>query len=91
MWIYYMVFDIHLHGIQSLKEKRGMVKRLKARISRHNASVCESAAADSHQQMIISVVGLANSRKQGDGIMEAIEREVEREHFDYRLIERNYI
>jgi len=48
---------IHLHGIDSLKQKRGIVKSLIGRLkSRFNFSVSEVEAQDSKQ---LAVIGLA--------------------------------
>ena len=52
-----LIMRIHLHGIESLKQKRGIVKSLIGRLkSRFNFSVSEVGAHDSKQ---LAVIGLA--------------------------------
>jgi uncharacterized protein YlxP (DUF503 family) len=52
---------IHLHGIDSLKEKRRIVKSLLGRLkSRFNFSVAEIEAQDSKAQAIIGLAVVAN-------------------------------
>jgi len=52
-----VTMHIHLHGIDSLKQKRGIVKSLIGRLkSRFNFSVSEIEAHDSKQ---LAVIGLA--------------------------------
>jgi uncharacterized protein YlxP (DUF503 family) len=56
-----LTITIHLHGIGSLKDKRGIVKSLVGRIkSRFNFSVAEIEAQDSKAQAIIGLAVVAN-------------------------------
>ncbi len=52
---------IHLHGIESLKQKRGIVKSLVGRLkSRFNFSVAEVEAHDSKQLAVIGCAVVGN-------------------------------
>ena len=52
---------IHLHGIESLKQKRGIVKSLVGRLkSRFNFSVAEVEAQDSKQLAVIGCAVVGN-------------------------------
>lgn len=56
-----LTIHIHLHGIGSLKGKRGIVKSLIERLrNRFNASVAEIAAQDSKQLAIVGVAVISN-------------------------------
>ena len=62
MTIGLLTITIHLHGIGSLKEKRGIVKSLVGRVkSRFNFSVAEIGAQDSKAQAIIGLAVVANN------------------------------
>ena len=87
--------QIHLHGIGSLKEKRGIVKSLIGRIrARFNFSVAEVAAHDSKAQSVIGLAVVANETpfvdKQLDTVINFIQRDgrfyvgkIEREIFSF--------
>ena len=63
---------IHLHGIESLKQKRGIVKSLIGRLkTRFNFSVSEVEAHDSKQ---LAVVGLAVVGNDGAFIDEQMDK-----------------
>ena len=56
-----LTVTIHLHGIDSLKGKRKIVKSLVERLrSRFNASVSEIAAQDSNQLAVIGISAVSN-------------------------------
>ena len=56
-----LTVHIHLHGIDSLKGKRKIVKSLIERLrSRFNASVSEVAAQDSKQLAVVGVSVVSN-------------------------------
>lgn len=57
-------FELYLGGVHSLKEKRGVLKRLKARIvSKFNVSVAEVDLMDSWQRSTIAVAIVSNDQR----------------------------
>ena len=56
-----LTVHIHLHGIDSLKGKRKIIKSLVERLrGRFNASVSEVAAQDSKQSAVVGVSAVSN-------------------------------
>jgi len=67
-----LTVHIHLHGIDSLKGKRKIVKSLIERLrSRFNTSVSEVAAQDSKQ---LAVVGIAVISNDGSHLDEQLDK-----------------
>ena len=57
-------FELYLGGVHSLKEKRGVLKRLKARIAnKFNVSVAEVDLMDSWQRSTIAVAIISNDQR----------------------------
>ena len=57
-------FDLYLGGVQSLKAKRGVLKRLKAMIvNKFNVSVAEVGSLDSWQRSTIAVAIVSNDQR----------------------------
>ena len=57
-------FELYLAGVHSLKEKRGVLKRLKARIvNKFNVSVAEVDLMDSWQRSTIAVAIVSNDQR----------------------------
>ena len=57
-------FDLYLGGVHSLKEKRGVLKRLKAKIdNKFNVSVAEVDQMDSWQRSTIAVAIVSNDKR----------------------------
>ena len=57
------VWELHLEGCRSLKEKRGVLLPLKERLRRgHNLSVAETAHQDSWQRAELSCAALGTDR-----------------------------
>ena len=76
------VFDIHIHGAQSLKEKRFVLRSVKDRIARHfNVSVAETDHQDKWQRAELSVAAVAGERagveKALDAVRDLLDREPE--------------
>lgn len=76
------VFEIHIHGTQSLKEKRFVLKSVKDRIShRFNVSIAETDHQDKWQRAQLSVAAVATDRagveKALDAIRDLLDREPE--------------
>jgi len=57
------VVEIHVHGSQSLKEKRGVVRSIIGRLrNRFNVSVAEIGGQDTWQRAVIGVAATGNDR-----------------------------
>jgi uncharacterized protein len=66
-------FELHLDGIQSLKSKRGVLNRLKARISnKFNVSVAEVDQLDSWQRSTLAVAVVSNEQKFANQVLSKI-------------------
>jgi uncharacterized protein len=66
-------FELHLDGIQSLKSKRGVLNRLKARISnKFNVSVAEVDQLDSWQRSTIAVAIVANEQRFANQVLSKV-------------------
>lgn len=69
---------LHLPLVQSLKEKRQIVKSLVARVrNEFNVSVAEVAAQDAWQQAVLGVACVSASQSYAQGQLEAVIRFVE--------------
>ncbi len=69
------VFELHLPGSRSLKEKRRVVKSLIERIHRrHRVSVAETDFHDLRQRAEIGIAAVSASRHRLQGQMDAIRR-----------------
>lgn len=85
--------DLHLHGVQSLKEKRGIVRRIVERTrNRYPVSVAEVAQQDAHQQATIGFAVVSGSSQVADSILNKVLAHVEDlhlaevTHFEFELI-----
>ena len=66
-------FDLYLAGIHSLKAKRGVFKRLKARIiSKFNVSVAEVGALDSWQRSRLAVAVVSNEQRFANQVLSKV-------------------
>ena len=66
-------FELYLEGIHSLKAKRGVLKRLKARIiSKFNVSVAEVGALDSWQRCSLAVAVVSNDRRFANQVLSKV-------------------
>lgn len=69
---------LHIPGCASLKEKRGRIKPLMARLRREfNLSVAEMDLQDAHQQAVIGCAMLGNDRAHIESAMQTVARWVE--------------
>ncbi len=74
------VWELHLHGCSSLKEKRSVVKSLKDRLhGQFNVSAAETAYHDVHQRAEIAVCVVAGDRAHANSVLTAADRLVEQE------------
>jgi len=69
--------DLHLHGVHSLKEKRGVVRRLLARCrNRYPVSAAEVGHQDLWQRTLIGVALVSSSEAVIAPILERLEDEL---------------
>ncbi|MCP3960565.1 MAG: DUF503 domain-containing protein [bacterium] len=67
------VFELHLPGSRSLKQKRKVVKGLVDRIHRRfRVSIAETGHQDLHQRAEISIAAVARSPSEGQRLMDSI-------------------
>lgn len=66
--------DLHLHGVQSLKEKRGIVQKLLARCrNRFPVSAAEVDHQDLWQRTLLGIVIVSTSEAVIDPILQRLE------------------
>jgi hypothetical protein len=69
--------DLHLHGVHSLKEKRGVVRRLLARCrNRYPVSAAEVGHQDLWQRTLIGVALVSSSEAVIAPILDRLEEEL---------------
>lgn len=73
--------DLHLAGVQSLKEKRGIVRRVVERTrNRFPVSVAEVDSMDVHQKATIGFAVVTNDARLADSILNKVVDYVEELH-----------
>jgi uncharacterized protein len=76
-----MVWELHLPGCSSLKEKRSVVKSLKDRLhNQFNLSVAETRHQDVHQRAELAACVVSGDRGHANSVLSAADRLVEGEH-----------
>ncbi|WP_294353084.1 DUF503 domain-containing protein [uncultured Clostridium sp.] len=86
MKVLFMNITLRATWCHSLKEKRMIVKSIIARLkNKFNISVAESDKQDTHQIIVISIVGLAADSGMADSTMENIINFIE-ENTDAEII-----
>ena len=66
-------FELYLEGIHSLKAKRGVLKRLKARIiNKFNVSVAEVVSLDSWQRSTVAVAVVSNNQRFANQVLSKV-------------------
>jgi uncharacterized protein len=74
------VWELHLPGCSSLKEKRSVVKSLKDRLHRqYNVSVAETDYQDVPHRAEISACVVSTERRHADSVLTSADRLVENE------------
>ena len=74
------VWELHLAGCASLKEKRMVIKSLKDRLhARLNVSAAETAHHDLLQRAEVAVCVVSNDRKHAASVLSSADRMVEEE------------
>ena len=72
------MWELHLEGCHSLKEKRGRLLPLKERLRHgHNLSVAETAHQDSWQRAELGCAALGSDRTVVEGMLRTADRMVE--------------
>jgi uncharacterized protein len=75
-----VVWDLHVPGCASLKEKRQVVKSLRDRLhARFNVSAAETAHQDLLQRAEIAVCVVSGDRRQAQSVLSSADRMVEQE------------
>ncbi len=86
-----VLYDLHMPGCHSLKDKRKIVKSLKEKLkARFNVSVAEVDHHDLWQRTTIAIARVAPDRKNLDSINSAIDKLVT-DRFDVQVAERQYV
>lgn len=71
------VWELHLHGCRSLKEKRSVLQSLKKRLHNElNVSVAETRHQDAHQRAELSACVVATDQPQANRVLSAADRVV---------------
>jgi len=70
--------ELHVHGAQSLKDKRMVVRRIKDRLKKFNVAVSEVEHHDLWQRAGLAVVTVSNDERQADRELAAVADEIER-------------
>ncbi len=74
------IWELHLAGCSSLKEKRQVIRSLKDRLhNQFNLSVAETAHQDLLQRAEISACVVSNERRHADSVLGSADRLVEGE------------
>ena len=73
--------DLYIHGVSSLKEKRGVVRRVVDRVrNQFSISVAEVDNLDLHQRATIGLAVVTNDRRLADSILNKVLDFVEEMH-----------
>ncbi|MCA2964764.1 MAG: DUF503 domain-containing protein [Acidobacteriaceae bacterium] len=68
--------ELHLDYAQSIKEKRNVIRGLKARLrSRFNVAIAETGHQDSLTRGLVAVVTVAPSRPYAEALLQKVEDE----------------
>jgi uncharacterized protein YlxP (DUF503 family) len=72
-----MVWELHLPGSQSLKDKRSVLKSLKDRLhDRFNVSVAETAHQDLWQRAELAAAVVSTDRRQAERVLREVDHVV---------------
>jgi uncharacterized protein YlxP (DUF503 family) len=70
--------ELHLHGVQSLKEKRGVVRSVVQRLqNQFHVSVAEVDSLDLHQKATIGFAAVSNDSRLANSVLDKIVDAVE--------------
>ena len=75
------IFDLHIPGAQSLKEKRYVLRSVKDRLGngRYNISVAEVGHLDKWQRCELAVATVSGQRKSVERTLDAVRERLDRE------------
>jgi uncharacterized protein YlxP (DUF503 family) len=80
--------DLHLPGVRSLKEKRGILKSLIARLHRtFNIAVAEVDLHDVWQSAALGVAVVSTSAGHGESVLETVLQWIERNRPDVEIMD----
>lgn len=83
-----LTIELYISGITSLKQKRGVVKPLIARLRKHfNVSVAEVADHDQLGHSVLAVACVSPSADYVHGLLTRVAESVERWRLDAELID----
>jgi uncharacterized protein YlxP (DUF503 family) len=75
-----VVWELHLAGCASLKEKRQVLKSLKDRLhNRFHVSVAETAHQDAHRRAELAACVVSADRRHAQSVLTSVDRMVEEE------------
>ncbi len=78
MFVGLMRIELRASWVNSLKEKRMIIKSLISRIkNKFNVSICEVDKQDCHKNIVIGITMISTTNKDLDGIMENIVKYIE--------------
>jgi uncharacterized protein YlxP (DUF503 family) len=82
-----IVWELHIDGCNSLKEKRAVVRSLKDRLrGRHNVSIAETDHQDIWQRAELSAAVVSSDRRRAQEMLSRIDSVVESD-FRVRIID----
>ena len=70
--------ELHVHGAQSLKDKRMVLRRIKDRLKKFNVAVSEVEHHDLWQRAGLAVVTVSTDERHADRELAAVADEIER-------------
>jgi uncharacterized protein YlxP (DUF503 family) len=74
------VWELHIPGCSSLKEKRSILKSVKDRLhNQFNVSVAETAQQDVHQRAELTACVVSGDRAHANSVLDALDRFIEAE------------
>lgn len=80
--------EMHLSGVLSLKEKRGLLKRMFARVRKQfNVSIAEIDHHDKWQSTRIAIVTVTNSTKHAQQSIDTISKWIEANFPDHLIVD----
>jgi uncharacterized protein len=70
--------ELHLHGAQSLKDKRMVLRRIKDRLAKFNCAVAEVEHHDLWQRAGLGIVTISTAQAHAERELAAVADEIER-------------
>ena len=79
--------ELHLAGVASLKEKRGILKRLTNRLQKQfNVSVAEVGHNDTWQSAAVAIATVTNSTRHANQVVDTVLKWIEQNFPDLEII-----